>query len=116
MARRRTPSEPPAILVPANQLVRPRRGLSEDESAGLIGVGRTNFRALVADGQMPKPIKIGRRNIWDILALHRAFNALGAANDDVEANSWHIRALDRAFDALAAANDDAETNSWDDVV
>ena len=75
-------------MVLASQLVRPRRGMSREDSAFFIDVNPSKFDQMVADGRMPKPIKIDSRRIWDIHDLNHAFNALKSANDDDEPNSW----------------------------
>ena len=62
----------------------PRRGLSRDESAMYIGVSPSKFDELVADGRMPKPVKIDGRRVWDIRQLDLAFDALSSETS----NSW----------------------------
>lgn len=64
----------------------PRRGLSRLEAASYVGVGATMFDAMVADGRMPKPIRIGGRVIWDLRALDVAFDRL--STQDVGGNPW----------------------------
>lgn len=54
-------------------LAYPPRGLSRDEAARYIGVGTTTFDGLVADGRMPKPMRLGKRVIWDRLKIEAAF-------------------------------------------
>lgn len=56
--------------------VAPRRGLSRDEAARYVGVGTTKFDQMIEAGEMPRPIAIGGRRIWDIRALDAAFDAL----------------------------------------
>ncbi|MFN4017669.1 MAG: helix-turn-helix transcriptional regulator [Reyranella sp.] len=51
----------------------PPRGLSREEAARYIGVGTTTFDGLVADGRMPKPMRLGKRVIWDRLKIEAAF-------------------------------------------
>lgn len=60
----------------------PPRGLSRTEAARYIGVGATFFDALVADGRMPKPSRVGKRAIWDRLKIDAAFPDLGEAQDN----------------------------------
>jgi predicted DNA-binding transcriptional regulator AlpA len=64
----------------------PRRGLSRTEAAMYIGISPTKFDALVADRTMPRPVKIGGRNVWDIRDLDLAFDAL--SSEDSAPNSW----------------------------
>ncbi len=49
------------------------RGLSADEAARYVGVGRTKFDDLVTRGVMPKPKRIDGRNVFDRYALDAAF-------------------------------------------
>jgi predicted DNA-binding transcriptional regulator AlpA len=57
----------------------PPRGLSREASADYIGVGPTKFDQMVADGRMPKPIRIDGRVLWDRHALDQFFDALGGS-------------------------------------
>lgn len=61
----------------------PRRGLNREEAALFVGVSTGTFDELVRSGQMPKPLKIGARSIWDVRKLDLAMDAL-----DAEASSW----------------------------
>lgn len=54
----------------------PRRGLSRAEAARFVGVGLVRFDHLVTTGQMPQPITVLGRRIWDLKALDGAFDAL----------------------------------------
>jgi hypothetical protein len=63
----RRPLDPIALLP---------RGLSADEAARYIGVGRTKFGDLVARGMMPKPKRIDGRQVFDRYALDAAFTDL----------------------------------------
>ena len=38
--------------------------LSAVEAAALLGIGRTHFYGLHASGQVPLPVKLGRRTLW----------------------------------------------------
>jgi predicted DNA-binding transcriptional regulator AlpA len=49
----------------------PRRGLSRTEAAMYIGIGTSLFDELVADGTMPRSVKIGGRKVWDIRELEQ---------------------------------------------
>ena len=62
----------------------PRRGLSRQEAALYIGVSPSLFDILVKSGQMPKPLRIKRRTIWDVHQLDEYFEELSAPND----NPW----------------------------
>ena len=64
----------------------PPLGLSRTEAAALIGVSPTMFDRMVADGKMPKALRIyGRRTIWDRKKVEAAFAALDTSDeaDDV---------------------------------
>jgi predicted DNA-binding transcriptional regulator AlpA len=54
----------------------PPRGLSRVQSAAYIGVSPWLFDEMVADGRMPKPVRISSRVLWDRLRLDEAFAAL----------------------------------------
>lgn len=53
-----------------------KRGLSRIEAAEVVGVSPTLFDAMVADGSMPRPKKVGRRLLWDSWEINRSFSAL----------------------------------------
>jgi predicted DNA-binding transcriptional regulator AlpA len=78
-------------LLPASL---PPRGLSRIEAAAYVGVGPTLFDELVADRRMPRPKRVGRRVIWDRVALDAAFVALpDDGEDEREADVWAKVAL-----------------------
>lgn len=64
----------------------PYRGLRRDEAARYIGISSTKFDQLVADGRMPKPVRIDGCVIWDISRLDVAFDSLSRQDDG--ANPW----------------------------
>jgi hypothetical protein len=41
-----------------------------------IGISPSKFDELVADGMMPRSVRIGGRKVWDIRDLDVAFDAL----------------------------------------
>jgi excisionase family DNA binding protein len=55
------------------------RGLSADEAARYIGVGRTMFDELVAARKMPRPKHIGSRVVYDRFEVDAYFSDLDAA-------------------------------------
>jgi excisionase family DNA binding protein len=61
----------------------PPRGLSREEAAHYIGVGATTFDGLVQDGRMPKPMRLGKRVIWDRLKVEAAFVDLDEDRENV---------------------------------
>lgn len=54
----------------------PPRGLALEEAARYIGIGRTKFEQMVADGRLPRARKIDGRKVWDRVALDLAFSDL----------------------------------------
>lgn len=60
----------------------PPRGLSRDEAARYIGVGTSTFDSLVDAGRMPKPLRVGKRAIWDRLKVEAAFADLDDAGQE----------------------------------
>ena len=62
-------------------LAYPPRGLSREEAARYIGVGTTTFDRLVAEGRMPKPLRVGKRAIWDRVKVELAFAALDEGDE-----------------------------------
>lgn len=62
-----------------------RRGLSRVEAAEYVGISPSKFDQLVADGRMPRPVRIDGRRIWDARRVDAAFDALAAVEDDVGA-------------------------------
>lgn len=51
----------------------PPRGLSLEEAARYVGIGRTKFTEWVAAGRMPRAKRIDGRLVWDRIALDLAF-------------------------------------------
>jgi predicted DNA-binding transcriptional regulator AlpA len=70
-------------------LVEPR-GLNRRAAAEYIGVGTTLFDAMVGDGRMPRPFRVGARVIWDRRKLDAAFDAL--SDQDEDRNPWDATA------------------------
>ena len=69
----------------------PRRGLSRTEAAMYIGISASKFDELVADGTMPRPVRIGGRKVWDRLELDLVFDALpreDAPKPEASYDSW----------------------------
>lgn len=54
----------------------PRRLLSEERAAAYVGASRGTFRAEVARGVYPPPIRRGRRVLWDVRAIDQAIDRL----------------------------------------
>lgn len=62
-------------------------GLSRSEAACLVGVSTTMYDAMVKDGRMPKPKRIGARTIWDRHSVERAFRELPGDEADAAAEN-----------------------------
>jgi predicted DNA-binding transcriptional regulator AlpA len=62
----------------------PRRGLNRREAALYIGVSPSLFDELVKSGEMPKPLRIRRRTVWDRHQLDECFEALYVPDE----NPW----------------------------
>ena len=60
----------------------PPRGLSREEAARYVGVGTTTFDGLVQEGRMPRPMRLGKRVIWDRLKIEAAFADLDEAREN----------------------------------
>ncbi|WP_370875579.1 helix-turn-helix transcriptional regulator [Methylobacterium amylolyticum] len=83
---KRRPEDPDAVA-PIRVEVVPRRGLSRIEAARYVGISTTKFDALVREGQMPQPFRIGARVIWDIRKLDAAFDELSGP-DTASLTGW----------------------------
>lgn len=56
--------------------IRDRRGLVLADAAFYVGVSVDKFKALLADGRMPKPKRIDDLRRWDVEALDIYFDLL----------------------------------------
>lgn len=65
-----------------------KRGLSRTEAAGYIGIGTTLFDKMVEAGEMPRPKRIGVRNVWDRFEVDLAFDRLSTDGVDTDSNDW----------------------------
>lgn len=54
----------------------PPRGLAREAAAQYVGISPTKFDTMIADGRMPRPVRIDGRAVWDIRALDAAFDVL----------------------------------------
>jgi excisionase family DNA binding protein len=70
------PSPQEATLVERDSIPYPPRGLSREEAARYVGVGPSTFDKLIEEGRMPKPLRVGKRVIWDRLKVEAAFAEL----------------------------------------
>lgn len=65
-----------------------KRGLSRTKAAGYSGIGTTLFDKMVEAGQMPRPKRIGVRNVWDRFEVDLAFDRLSTDGVDTGSNDW----------------------------
>lgn len=52
------------------------RGLPLQAAAAYVGVTKATFNSFVRDGKMPRPLALGREQVWDRAALDAAFDGL----------------------------------------
>jgi predicted DNA-binding transcriptional regulator AlpA len=64
------------------------RGFSRNEAAAYVGLGVTFFDEKVAEGVLPKPLKIGKRKLWDRRELDAAFDKLKGSVQNLGVNPW----------------------------
>jgi predicted DNA-binding transcriptional regulator AlpA len=60
----------------------PRRGLNREEAAKYIGVSPSFFDSLVKSGDMPKPVRMKSRTVWDRYRLDEYFEELSSPQDN----------------------------------
>lgn len=65
------------MVLKADPVSYPPRGLSREEAARWVGLGTSKFDELVAAGRLPKPKRIDGRVVWDRLKVDAAFSELG---------------------------------------
>lgn len=61
----------------------PPRGLNREEAARYVGVGTSTFDKLIEEGRMPRPLRIGKRVVWDRLKVEAAFADLDEDRENV---------------------------------
>jgi len=74
----------PNRVAPVRVEVVPRRGLSRQEAARYVGISTTKFDELIGEGQMPRPVRIGCRTIWDLRKLDAAFDLLSGPEEEFD--------------------------------
>jgi excisionase family DNA binding protein len=67
----------PFVLTPVSA---GRRVLSRREAARYCGVSESSLDRAVRRGDLPAPIRIGRRTLWRAESLDAALNRLAASN------------------------------------
>jgi predicted DNA-binding transcriptional regulator AlpA len=70
----------------------PIRGLRRPSAARFFSISESLFQQLVDNGTLPPPLKIAGTtvSVWDLEALHEAFDRLRAADHGAgtKKNSW----------------------------
>lgn len=67
----------------------PRRLLNEEQAAEYCGVSLNTFRAQSGDGKpFPPSITLGKRKLYDRMALDRAIDALSGLDKPVSGEGW----------------------------
>lgn len=64
------------------------RGLDSAQAAAYVGQSKTTFLAYASRGIWPNPITLGKRKIWDIKALNKAFDRLMGDDQSSSADPW----------------------------
>ena len=65
------------------------RALSRVAASAYVGVSPTRFDQLVAEGSVPRPARLGRRVLWDRLALDRTLDVLFDVTTELR-DEWDI--------------------------
>jgi predicted DNA-binding transcriptional regulator AlpA len=60
----------------SDRLSYPPRAMRAEQAAAYLSIGRTLFLELVAEGKMPRPVKIKGAATWDRFELDAAFDDL----------------------------------------
>jgi predicted DNA-binding transcriptional regulator AlpA len=63
------------------------RLIGREAAAEYVGVGCTTFTDLVSKSNMPQPVHIGTRVLWDVRQLDRAIDRLAGSSDEGP-NEW----------------------------
>ena len=77
------PARHKALPLPAARL------LSRPEAAAYAGVSPSTFDKMIADGMMPKALRVYGRTLWDVRGLDAAIDSLiGGAESPQAPNPW----------------------------
>ncbi len=63
------------------------RLLSRPEAAAYVGVSPSTFDKLMADGLMPRPLKVYARTLWDVRTLDASIDSLHDTCDSQDGDS-----------------------------
>lgn len=74
----------------ADPIAYPPRGLSREEAARYVGVSASTFDKLIEDGRMPRPLRVGKRVIWDRLKVEAAFTELDEDEGNILDRGLHV--------------------------
>ena len=66
-------------------------GLSRIDAARYCGIGVTLFDLQVAEGVLPKPIKMGGRLVYDRRRIDAFFDSFNQTVQPLEVNPWDIQ-------------------------
>ena len=64
------------------------RGLPLEEAAHYVGLSPNTFTEEVKSGRLPKPLRFGRRRIWDKKALDQALDHLSKLTNGNKEGGW----------------------------
>ena len=64
------------------------RGLSRIDAAKYCGIGVTHFDLQVAEGVLPRPIKMEGRLLYDRRGLDAFFDKINGTMQPLEVNPW----------------------------
>ena len=68
----------------------PPEGLRRAQAAEFCGICSKTFNTFVENGQLPQPIRFGRRKVWTVDSLRAALEKLVEVNakDNVRRGGW----------------------------
>lgn len=64
------------------------RLLSAEFAASYVGIGETSFLAGVSRGDWPKPLRLGRRTVWDRAVLDERVDQIGGRLSGEDGGEW----------------------------
>ncbi|WP_198364900.1 helix-turn-helix domain-containing protein [Roseomonas sp. KE0001] len=60
----------------------PPRCLTTEQAAAYCGICKDTFKTRVRLGELPPPVRFGRRVVWDRVALDRHFDRLSGLSEE----------------------------------
>jgi predicted DNA-binding transcriptional regulator AlpA len=88
---------------PSDGFAYPPRGMSADQAASYVGLGRTKFLEMVGAGHMPKPIDLDGSTRWDRVDLDRKMDDLKETKRDAPPSL-----IDQQLDRLTRGDHEIE--------